>query len=434
MTYMSILTDIQDFVEALPNVAKIGLCIGLILLALLAKKFVLVKPWQDFVRSSSAGWDDLLLPPLSLRLNIFIVLGGTQLSMFWLLDSADNYNQYQPYFGASYILLATSISSVSTKHLMPLFLEQMKKKRKDVEVGGANSILIFLTRFSLYFVGIYLAFNELGIDILGILASLSVVSLIIGIASKQTISNLINSFLLAVDRPFEVGDRVEIEGEIGTVISIGILSTKLLDRDENLIIIPNNTIVSTEVINHARGGGDGVASRKSLVVDVTVDYDEDIEHVRHTLLQIGRESPHCITNPEPRVLVIALDDYSKVIRLYSWIEDYSEEWVARDWILKNIDEKFKSEGISLSQPKSVDIGIESKSKKDQKKISRQEQARQKMVAEDNKLQKQREESRQKLKQISEKIDDEQLSKKQISDLEFEAQAIRGELSTFEREG
>tara|TARA_B100000131_G_scaffold117656_1_gene114454 strand:- start:14 stop:967 length:954 start_codon:yes stop_codon:yes gene_type:complete len=317
---------------------------------------------------------------------------------------------------------------------MPLFLEQMKKKRKDVEVGGANSILIFLTRFSLYFVGIYLAFNELGIDILGILASLSVVSLIIGIASKQTISNLINSFLLAVDRPFEVGDRVEIEGEIGTVISIGILSTKLLDRDENLIIIPNNTIVSTEVINHARGGGDGVASRKSLVVDVTVDYDEDIEHVRHTLLQIGRESPHCITNPEPRVLVIALDDYSKVIRLYSWIEDYSEEWVARDWILKNIDEKFKSEGISLSQPKSVDIGIESKSKKDQKKISRQEQARQKMVAEDNKLQKQREESRQKLKQISEKIDDEQLSKKQISDLEFEAQAIRGELSTFEREG
>ena len=61
------------------------------------------------------------------------------------------------------------------------------------------------------------------------------------------------------DRPFEVGDRIEVEGTWGSVVSVGILSTKVLDRDERLVVIPNNTLVQSKITNHARGGGDGVA-------------------------------------------------------------------------------------------------------------------------------------------------------------------------------
>ena len=93
---------------------------------------------------------------------------------------------------------------------------------------------------------------------------------------QQTISNIANSFLLAVDQPFEVGDRIEVGETLGTVVSIGVLSTKVLDRDERLVIIPNNTIVSSDIVNHARGGGEGTASRKSLVMDIGVSYDEDV--------------------------------------------------------------------------------------------------------------------------------------------------------------
>ena len=75
---------------------------------------------------------------------------------------------------------------------------------------------------------------------------------------------------------------------MGAVVSVGILSTKVLDRDERLVVIPNNTLVESKVINHARGGGDGVARRISIVLDIGVDYREDIDHVKYTLLQLAK--------------------------------------------------------------------------------------------------------------------------------------------------
>jgi small conductance mechanosensitive channel len=95
--------------------------------------------------------------------------------------------------------------------------------------------------------------------------------------------------MLALDQPFEVGDRIEVEGKMGSVVSVGILSTKILTHEENLVVIPNNSLVNSTVINHARGGGDGVGRRISLVQDIGVGYDEDISHVKYTVLQLMRE-------------------------------------------------------------------------------------------------------------------------------------------------
>ena len=68
--------------------------------------------------------------------------------------------------------------------------------------------MVFLSRGIVWFLGIYLSLQELGIELLGILASLAVFSLIIGLAVQQTLGNMLNSFMLAVDQPFEVGDRI----------------------------------------------------------------------------------------------------------------------------------------------------------------------------------------------------------------------------------
>ena len=110
--------------------------------------------------------------------------------------------------------------------------------------------------------------ERFGIELLGVLASLAVFSLIIGLAIQQSLGNIVNSFLLSLDRPFDVGDRIEVDGQLGTVASVGILSTKILTLDERLVVIPNNTLISSSITNFARGGGDGMARRLYLTVDV----------------------------------------------------------------------------------------------------------------------------------------------------------------------
>ena len=66
-----------------------------------------------------------------------------------------------------------------------------------------------------------------------------------------------NSFMLS-DRPFDNGDRIVVDGIEGTVMTMGMLSTKILTLEEELVIIPNNTLVNTTITNMARGGGDGL--------------------------------------------------------------------------------------------------------------------------------------------------------------------------------
>jgi small-conductance mechanosensitive channel len=402
-------------------------------LVLAGTKYVLIRPWKEIVKGSSAGWDDKLLGPLAVRLNLFILAAGGQLSCIWLIESDVDYNTLQPYFGASYIMIATSISSVSTKYLMPVILEQFEKK-DAVTVSGGNPFLVICTRAALYFVGTYFALIELDIDLFGIFASLTLIALILGIAMQQTISNIANSFLLAVDRPFEVGDRIELGETIGTVVSIGVLSTKVLDRDERLVIIPNNTIISSDIINHARGGGEGIASRKSLIVDIGVGYDEDIDHVKYTLLKLARDSPHCLKKPEPRVLVNQLDEFTKNFRLFSWIENYNEEFIAKDWILKSIDENFNSEGISISFPTEVEIDGEASQTDLSGKAERQQIAREQMVIEEQRFRDEREAARLRLKELEKEMLKAEQTGGKVYDLEFEVQAIESELNTFDREG
>jgi small-conductance mechanosensitive channel len=409
------------------------LCVLGTVLVLAGTKYVLIRPWKEIVKSSSAGWDDKLLGPLAIRLNLFILAAGGQLSCIWLIESDIDYNTLQPYFGASYIMIATSISSVSTKYLMPVILEQFQKK-DAVTVSGGNPFLVICTRAALYFVGTYFALIELDIDLFGIFASLTLIALILGIAMQQTISNIANSFLLAVDRPFEVGDRIEIDETIGTVVSIGVLSTKVLDRDERLVIIPNNTIISSDIINHARGGGEGIASRKSLIVDIGVGYDEDIDHVKYTLLKLARDSPHCLKKPEPRVLVNQLDEFTKNFRLFSWIENYNEEFIAKDWILKSIDENFNSEGISISFPTEVEIDGEASQTDLSGKAERQQIAREQMVIEEQRFRDEREAARLRLKELEKEMLKAEQTGGKVYDLEFEVQAIESELNTFDREG
>jgi len=433
VTFMSIISDLQEYVEALPFGLKVTICIFVTILALLGARYTLIKPWKNIVTSSSADWDDLLHAPLSIRLNLFILVTGTQLSAMWLIESDVDYNVLQPYFGASYILIATSISSVATKYLMPLILELFQEKNA-VTVSGGSPFLVICTRFALYFLGIYFALKELSIDLLGIFASLVVISLIIGIAMQQTIGNIANSFLLALDRPFEVGDRVEIDETIGTVVSIGVLSTKILDRDERLVIIPNNTIVSSDIINHARGGGEGIASRKSLIIDIGVAYDEDIDHVKYTLLKLAGKCPQSLEKPEPRVLVNELDESSKVLRLYTWVENYNDEWVARDWLLKSIDENFNQQGILISYPTGIEIKRGLDALDDDKKSERQKLAREQMLIEEQRFQDERELKRLRFKEIEKEIKSPSLRGEKKYDLEFEVQAIENELSTFDREG
>ena len=201
--------------------------IGIAIMILIEKNFIL-RRWEGIVAATDASWDDRIFGPLRTRIYIFTIVGGANIAVLWIDSANPGWAETgAPLFNAIFITLAATLASVTVKFILPEILNRFQRQ-SAVTVSGGNPLLVFLLRAVIWFGGLYLALSELGIELFGVLASLAVFSLIIGLAIQQTLGNIVNSFMLALDRPFEVGDRIEVDGVMGTVMSIGILSTKLL--------------------------------------------------------------------------------------------------------------------------------------------------------------------------------------------------------------
>ena len=432
---MSQFDDLLDWLNGLDAWAQWIVGLFLTILTWASVRLAMRKVVLDFVRQTSIDWDDQLYGVVTKRLYLFILIVGVNMTMVWVIGKDDSFvKSITPFIQATYILLTTSLASVTIKIIIPVVMERFADPTA-VKVSGSNSLIIFLGRAAVWFGGLYLAFSELGIDLLGVLATLAVFSLIIGLAMQQTLGNIVNSFMLALDQPFEVGDRIEVEGKLGSVVSVGILSTKILTHEENLVVIPNNSLVNSTIINHARGGGDGEGRRISLVQDIGVSYDEDIDHVKYTILKLLRECPYVLEAPEPRVLLIELGDFSKVFRMYCWVGDYSDEYVTRDWVLKNLDEQFKNEGIEIPYPTVVEIAEESESSSDQRgKKASVRVARLQMIKEDKKLLEERAAAKIEVDIITQKLKDPNLDRKEKQMLEEDLNELNKVLGMFEAGG
>ena len=434
----STLAELLDEIEEIGIIAQIGVSLGVTLFALIFTRYILLKAAWRVVRRTEAEWDNEILDPLFNRVYVFVLMAGGELTMMWTLGRNDGlYTAVAPYFSAVYILLSASIISVSNKFIVPAAMERYNTN-KSVTVTGGNPLLTFASRGLVGFMGIYLALQEVGIELLGILASLAVFSLIIGLAVQQTLGNMLNSFMLAVDQPFEVGDRILVEGVTGTVMSVGILSTKILTLTEELVVIPNNRLVDSTITNYARGGGDGLGSRVTLTLDIGVDYDERSAHVKQVIMDVAKKCPLVEDDPPPRVLLRELADFSKNYRLYAWISDYSEEFLATDWLLREVDIAFGREGISIPYP----VGVELKDKPSpfpegeagermkRMKSTRQHVSRIKMLKDEADLEEERDSARTELEVLQARLAEGDLRKVEKETLENDIRALETLLAQF----
>ena len=434
----SAVVEYLEEIEDVGIIAQLGVSLGLTLFVLLLTRYVLLRIAWRVVKKTDATWDNEILDPIANRVYLFVLLAGVELTMMWTLGRNDAfYTAVAPYFSGIYILLSASIISVAIKFIVPAALDRYNTN-KSVTVTGGNPLVVFLSRGIVWFLGIYLSLQELGIELLGILASLAVFSLIIGLAVQQTLGNMLNSFMLAVDQPFEVGDRIEVDGVTGTVMSVGILSTKILTLTEELVVIPNNRLVDSTITNYARGGGDGMGSRVTLTLDIGVDYDERSAHVKQVILEVAKKCPLVEQDPPPRVLLRELANFSKNYRLYVWLNDYGEEFIATDWLLREIDNAFGREGISIPYPIAVELPQkpspfpegETGERMRRMKSTRQHVSRIKMLRDEAEMEEERDSARLQMEVLQARLAEGDLRKAEREILEADMRALESLLAQF----
>jgi len=426
-----------DWLNSQSTYGKIAISIAISVSLLLLTKHLFLKKLGDYVTKTKAGWDDDLFGPLSIRTLIFSLVICINVSLAWV--SPDALESVLNALNVVYIIIFSSMVSITIKIATPPFFAWINTNSSGVAVTGRNNFVSGLMRIVVWCLCIYLILNELELEITGILASLAVFSLIIGMALQHTIGNILNSFLLAIDRPFDVGDRIEVDGIEGKVVSSGILSTKILTWSEELIIIPNNTLVSSTIRNMARGGGDGIPKRINLLVDISVSYDEDSPHVKQVLLSVADKCPYTLDKPNPRVLLISLGEYSMDFRIYAWIADYSDEWPARDWILQKVCDVFEEEGIVIPYPVNIELKSQQRSPGGnreltvRRKTARQHAARLHMARADEVHREERETVKSEIAWLEKQLTDKTLGTREKEQIRSEIAELSSTLDIFDGE-
>ncbi len=192
------------------------------------------------------------------------------------------------------------------------------------------------------FVGI-IALGQVGLNLGAILGAAGVAGIAIGFAAQTSLSNIISGFFLIGERPFELGDVIEVDGISGTVDTIGLLSLTLRTFDNRSVRIPNETLVKTNVTNITRH------PIRRFNLDIGVAYDENIGHVLSVLQDVSEQNVQCLDEPKPLIVFTGFGDSSLNFMLGAWClqDDYG---TLRNTLPRELKERFDEENIEIPFP------------------------------------------------------------------------------------
>ncbi|MDX5328378.1 MAG: mechanosensitive ion channel family protein [Marinobacter sp.] len=157
------------------------------------------------------------------------------------------------------------------------------------------------------------ALREAGFSLEVVLGAAGILTVAIGFASQTSASNIISGLFLVMEKPFEIGDMIEVDATAGEVIAIDLLSVKIRTPDNLFVRVPNETLIKTRVINRSRFP----IRRIDLVLGIA--YAEDVEKVRDLLLELAQQNTVCLEEPKPFVLVTGFGASSVDLQFSFWV-------------------------------------------------------------------------------------------------------------------
>ena len=263
---------------------------------------------------------------LQLSQNIIFIISGvlkTFIILFWAKALFKSFTLLFNWYSLK------NSSNVKQK-LLPLF-------------DNIGKIIIFLG--TVYFIMI-----SWGVNPVGWLASAGVLGIVLGLAAKDTLSNLFSGIFIMMDSPYKEGDYINLDsGERGYVLNIGIRSTRIMTRDDIEITVPNSVIANAKIINESGGPHENERVR----ISVGVAYGTDVQTVKNILINIAQNCELVSKNFKPRVRFRQFGESSLNFELLCWIEKPEYRGKTIDFLNTEIYNSFNDQKIEIPFPQRI---------------------------------------------------------------------------------
>lgn len=208
---------------------------------------------------------------------------------------------------------------------------------------AASPLVYSLASYTIYVVTLLLVLHIAGVNTAGLVAMVGAASLTVGLALKDTLSNIASGLLLMFLRPFKAGDYIECGSIKGKIKGIGLFNTTLVSLDGLYISAPNSALSGNPIVNFSKN-----ATRR-LEITVGIDYGDSTDKALSIMRDIVEKEPKFLKTPAPQFFVSALADSSVNVSFRAWSKnsDYFELLWKYTGELK---QRFDEAGITIPFP------------------------------------------------------------------------------------
>ena len=224
------------------------------------------------------------------------------------------------------------IAIILGKVVYRIIINSTQKKWQD---NILSNFLAQAIKYTFYLFGVIIALNTFGFSgVAGtIFAGAGVSAIVIGFAFKDIGENFLSGIILALKRPFEIGDIIEVQGDKGTVKSLDLRSTHLRNSEGKDIYIPNSSIIKNTLTNYTKDG----FLRINFMLGIAPECD--IEQTRNLVLDYLKNQTPILKTPIPTVMVSELGEFTTNIQVYFWIDILTNKKLPDEYLGHNIRSK-----------------------------------------------------------------------------------------------
>lgn len=222
-------------------------------------------------------------------------------------------------------------------------------EKAHTHTGADDTLIAFsasLIKYLIFAVAIVMALIQLGFPAASLAAVLGAAGLAIGLALQDTLKSVAAGVMLAVFRPFRIGDTVTLAGLDGEVTNITPFTTSLKQFDNKIVSLTNDKVWGSPLVNHT------LQPFRRIGLNFGIAYEDDIDRALQVMRSVAENHPQVIGYMPIWVGVQSLGDWAVNIRLTAWVATGNNAQVQAD-LLKNVKLAFDRAGISIPYPTST---------------------------------------------------------------------------------
>jgi len=335
--------------------AEIGISILVFLTTAFLGRWIIKFIFQRVIRRvtgfTKTTLDDVILDSIAPPLYWLAVIYAFRFALDRLAFIFDmfRFEVHQLYF-VLFLLIGFAVTWRLITNIAFWYEHQLASGNK-MELG--RQLMPFLRRVALIIltvIFVIMILDYFNIEVSGFVATLGIGSLAIALAAQAALSDTISGFVIMIDRPYRIGDRIEVQDlkTWGDVVDIGLRSTRIRTLDNRMVIIPNSVIAKSLIVNHSYPD-----TQYRIQNHIGVAYGTDIEKARSVIIEAVKTVEGVLLDRPVEALFLEFGDSALIFRIRLWLESYVDTRRMFDKVNTAVYKALNEAGIEIPFPQRV---------------------------------------------------------------------------------